>query len=432
MLKKKYQYSKRNFGVEVIIGEYDVPSRQSQNLLKLNFLNGNTLIYGIAGSGKENFITTMVYSTMELYSPDEVNYYILDFGSETLRMFNKSPIVGDVILSEDKDKVTNLYKFLYQNIETRKGLFANYNGSFEYYCKNSGKTIPSIIIVINNYEAYSESYNDFDEILQQITRECVKYGIYFVITVSNPNGIRYRLKSNFSQIFTLQQNDSSDYTAILGNIHKMYPSKIFGRGIISYDSIYEFQTAMVTSKENISEYVREKCNQYLSKYNKKAKSIPILPRIVKYGDIAYELDDYNLIVGIEKNSLNISKYPIYKNFINLILTSDISIIEKFTNCMIKQLELKKGNIIVINATSNNIFINNTKKNRYFNDVNNVNTSQGIWIGNGIADQFSLKINSISKEMRQEIPESFCYVIKRGKPDLVKYVENFEVPEIFEE
>ena len=65
-------------------------------------------------------------------------------------------------------------------------------------------------------------------------------------------------------------------------------------------------------------------------------------------------------------------------------------------------------------------------------VNNVNTSQGIWIGNGIADQFSLKINSISKEMRQEIPESFCYVIKRGKPDLVKYVENFEVPEIFEE
>lgn len=522
-LIKKYQYSKRNFGVEAIIGEYDVPSRQSQNLLKLNFLNGNTLIYGIAGSGKENFITTMVYSTMELYSPDEVNYYILDFGSETLRMFNKSPIVGDVILSEDKDKVTNLYKFLYQNIETRKGLFANYNGSFEYYCKNSGKTIPSIIIVINNYEAYSESYNDFDEILQQITRECVKYGIYFVITVSNPNGIRYRLKSNFSQIFTLQQNDSSDYTAILGNIHKMYPSKIFGRGIISYDSIYEFQTAMVTSKENISEYVREKCNQYLSKYNKKAKSIPVLPRIVKYDDIAYELDDYNLIVGIEKNSLNISKYPIYKNFINLILTSDISIIEKFTNCMIKQLELKKGNIIVINATSNNIFINNTKKNRYFNDnfdsvfeslknfieeknelfiknnrnpkifkdeskitciiigvetfknklkfenssqfgslfdyakdlslinyifidsqdkikkleyeswyVNNVNTSQGIWIGNGIADQFSLKINSISKEMRQEIPESFCYVIKRGKPDLVKYVENFEVPEIFEE
>ena len=523
MIMKKYKYSKPKFGIETVIGEYDVPSKQEQDLLKLNFLNGNALIYGTVGSGKENFITTMVYSSMELYTPEEINYYIMDFGSESLRMFNKSPIVGDIIFSDDNDKVANLYKFLYQNIEIRKELFSNYNGSFEYYCKNSGQTVPSIVVVINSFEAYSELFMDFDEILQQITRECVKYGIYFVITVSNSNGIRYKLKSNFSQIFALQQNDPSDYTAILGNVRKMYPSKIFGRGIISFDSIYEFQTAMVTNKENISDFVKKKCDEYLLKYNKKAKSIPVLPQVVGYEDIKDELDDYNLVVGIEKNSLNISKYPIYKNFTNLILTSDLSITEKFTNCMLKQLELKPGNIIVINTSDNNIILNNPKKNRYYKDnfdnvfeslknyinekselfeknnrnpdifkddakitciiigVDNfknklkfenssqfgtlfektkdlslinyifidsqdkikkieydpwykssVNNSQGIWIGNGISDQFSLKINSVTKELRQEIPDNFCYVVKKGKAELVKYVENFEIPEIIDD
>ena len=522
-LIKKYNYSKPHFGIETIIGEYDVPNKQEQNLLKLNFLNGNTLVYGVAGSGKENFITTMIYSSMGLYSPKEVNYYVLEFGSESLRMFNNSPIVGDVILPDDNDKVANLYKFLYKNIDIRKNLFSNYNGSFEYYCKNSGKTVPSIVVVINNFEAYSETFVDFEEMLQQLTRECVKYGIYFVITVSNPNGIRYKLKSNFSQLFALQQNDPSDYTSILGNVRKMYPSRIFGRGIISLDAIYEFQTAMVTSKENISDYVREKCSEFLLKYGEKAKPIPVLPNVVTYEDIKDEIDDKNLVVGIEKNSLNVSKYPIYKNFVNLILTSDIANIEKFTNCMLKQLELKPGNIIVINTTDNNIILNNPKKNRYFGDnfdnvfesltnyieekrklfVDNnhnpnifeddakitciiigidafknklkfensskfgslfenskdlslinyifidsqdkikkieydswyktvVNNTQGIWIGNGISDQFSLKINSVTKELRQEIPDNFCYVIKKGKAELVKYVEDFEIPEIIEE
>ncbi len=522
-LIKKYNYSKPHFGIETIIGEYDVPNKQEQNLLKLNFLNGNTLVYGVAGSGKENFITTMIYSSMELYSPKEVNYYVLEFGSESLRMFNNSPIVGDVILPDDNDKVANLYKFLYKNIDIRKNLFSNYNGSFEYYCKNSGKTVPSIVVVINNFEAYSETFVDFEEMLQQLTRECVKYGIYFVITVSNPNGIRYKLKSNFSQLFALQQNDPSDYTSILGNVRKMYPSRIFGRGIISLDAIYEFQTAMVTSKENISDYVKEKCSEFLLKYGEKAKPIPVLPNVVTYEDIKDEIDDKNLVVGIEKNSLNVSKYPIYKNFVNLILTSDIANIEKFTNCMLKQLELKPGNIIVINTTDNNIILNNPKKNRYFGDnfdnvfesltnyieekrklfVDNnhnpnifeddakitciiigidafknklkfensskfgslfenskdlslinyifidsqdkikkieydswyktvVNNTQGIWIGNGISDQFSLKINSVTKELRQEIPDNFCYVVKKGKAELVKYVEDFEIPEIIEE
>ena len=36
-------------------------------------------------------------------------------------------------------------------IENRKKLFSEYNGDYLSYCKNSGKTVPNIIVVINNY-----------------------------------------------------------------------------------------------------------------------------------------------------------------------------------------------------------------------------------------------------------------------------------------
>ena len=79
---KKYNYQKENFVINPVIGEFDVPTMQQQFILTLPISKeGNALIYGSAGSGKENLITTVLYSSMINYTPQEVNYYIVDFGS---------------------------------------------------------------------------------------------------------------------------------------------------------------------------------------------------------------------------------------------------------------------------------------------------------------------------------------------------------------
>lgn len=58
--------------------------------------------------------------------------------------------------------------------------------------------------------------------------------------------------------------------------------------------------------------------------------------------------------------------------------------------------------------------------------NSVNSNYGIWIGNGINDQYTIKINQKIVEMRDEIPENFCFVIKHGKAEYIKYVEEFNL------
>ena len=58
----------------------------------------------------------------------------------------------------------------------------------------------------------------------------------------------------------------------------------------------------------------------------------------------------------------------------------------------------------------------------------VNASEGIWIGQGINDQFTLKVSVKTKEMKEDVKNNFCFVIKKGRPILVKYVSSYELDE----
>ena len=54
---------------------------------------------------------------------------------------------------------------------------------------------------------------------------------------------------------------------------------------------------------------------------------------------------------------------------------------------------------------------------------NIDLSQGIWIGNGIANQFTLKVTTNARVLRAEIDPKFGYVIRKGKATLIKLISN---------
>jgi S-DNA-T family DNA segregation ATPase FtsK/SpoIIIE len=49
----------------------------------------------------------------------------------------------------------------------------------------------------------------------------------------------------------------------------------------------------------------------------------------------------------------------------------------------------------------------------------VTQSDGIWVGNGITDQYQLKVTKNTSEMRDEITDEFGFAIKNGKPSKIK-------------
>lgn len=295
---------------------------------------------------------------------------------------------------------------------------------------------------------------------------------------------------------------------------------MFGRGIIKTENVYEFQTASIDTQDKINDVIEEKINNDLKLYKNKAKPIPTLPKKVDFESIKdyFDVNSLDVIIGIEKKSLNISKYDFSKNLINVISSNDLSIMQLFTNALFNQLKNKQsfqtmvidaGDINILDNTKKDLLYENNDYNGFFEKIlkyekdcydlyekNNFNlnvlskqkkillvingidafknklnlenknkisefftkskdlgiinfliidsidnikkveyeswfkenfaSSEGIWIGDGIEDQFTVKVSVRTDEVRQSVSDDFCFVLKRGKPVLVKYVSDFKM------
>lgn len=332
-LIKKYNYTPTPYKLEAIIGEYDDPSNQRQGLLKLELgNNGNTIIYGTSSSNREMFLNTLIYSLCITHSSDEVNIYAFDFGSESLRMFQNMPHVGDIVFASEDDKISKLNKMIKEEIIKRKKLFAEYNGEYENYCKNSGNSLPKKIFIYNNLDSYKEMYPNCDEELVKISREGLRYGIIIIITAGSSSGLYSRLLRNFENVFTLDMQNADAYTAILGKIGKTFPADFEGRGLFKGELVYEYQTAQIYPKDNLLEFIKRKIVEIKAKNPNKAESIPVLPDVVTI-DMLKE-DDLTLKkfpLGLNKDTLKKEYWNFEGDKATVVTSNDMESIVPFVN-----------------------------------------------------------------------------------------------------
>ena len=94
--------------------------------------------------------------------------------------------------------MTNSLKMLYEELERRKKLFADYGGDYRSYIMANENKLPNILIIINNFAAFTETYPDKEDAIAFLSREGTKYGIYFVLTAVGTNAVRFRLLQNLN------------------------------------------------------------------------------------------------------------------------------------------------------------------------------------------------------------------------------------------
>ena len=316
----KYAYSVGKGGLKAAVGELDDPYTQSQRLLDINFTEGgNTVIYGAAGSGKEMMLQTILYFLYRNYTPTELNAYILDFGAETLKMFESAPHTGSVMIDGESEKINSFISMIEKEVKYRKKLFAEFGGDMERYNASENDHVPYILIIINNYSHFYESYERYEDVLVTLTRECPKYGIYFIFTATNTMAVRYRMIQNFRQMYVMQMNDKTDYASILGNTGGVVPPAIKGRGILKTDETYVFQTAHIVGEdEDLLGAMKQFAAQLSQQYEGiRARQVPVVPKFVSGLDaannmssfeqlpvgISYANYDYQKINAVEKNVL---------------------------------------------------------------------------------------------------------------------------------
>lgn len=509
------KYSQRSSGTTLcpVVGEYDDPFNQKQNVLTIPIsTEGNCLVFGATGNGKTTFVTTLCYSIIKNHSPEEVNLYLMDYGAETLKAFASAPQVGGVVTASDDEKCVNLLKMLLQELDERRALFSPFGGDYANYCKNSGNIVPNIVVVLNNYSGFTEQMEDYIDEFTLLTRDGVKYGIYFIVTATNTNDVRHKTQQNFKMVLTMQLNDALDYATIVGKTDGVIPSKFKGRGLVALDRVYEFQTAYCTDEHDIQEFIRRFCQEMTLKFTSTAKLIPILPKTVNMKFVEKKIIDLSCVpVGVYKSTLDIATYNLEKKVVLPVLSQDTQEIADFAEELLPIIG-KMCNTVLIDAEkllegcekfSNDksfaeiveeMFTAMVERNNNYKEANmdisvleeydercyfifgikrlierlnddakdklvtllekadpaykihfvicdsaaqikgyeydpwyrmHILSADGIWIGDGVADQFAFKINKITSEMYEEIGTNFGYFIYRNRPLLMKVLSSQE-------
>ena len=326
-IKKKYEWKPTKYDLKTVVGEYDNPVLQTQDIATLD-LAENTVIYGEGGAGKENLLTTIIWSSMTEHSPEEVNFYIVDYGAETLRMFAKYPHVGEVLFEGDQERIISVLQMIGDELEKRKDLFADYNGNYESYLKESGKKLPRIVMVINGWDVFSEALAKLAGALDPMFRDAPKYGITFICATTAANMLKGRRASNFENKVCLHMPDDFDYRDLANAPKKLVPHNNFGRGVlpVNDETVCEFQTAFVTKREEINMLIRKNADNFIKYYPTKAKSLPKIPDNVTSEQLAEFISDETQVpVGYNFYEKDVARFDFTKEKVFMVAMDDMKV-----------------------------------------------------------------------------------------------------------
>lgn len=319
----KYTYN-------TIVGEYDEPREQKQGPLSIDLAGGNIAIVGKADGSIDRFISTMIWSSVCERTPAEIAYYIIDFGSETLKKFAKFPQVGEVVFQDEIEKVAGVVNLVAEEVSRRKEILSNYNGSFEYYNRTEQEKMNLIVVIINNYDIFSEAFPRAVGIIGDLFRDAPKYGITFVVTANTTNAISSRLSQFFSHMVIMQLNDDGNYRGLTNCRRGLIPKKVVGRGICkldpnSVDSYCEFQTAMIDEEEKELQTIKTYADECVEAYKCKVKQLAKIPDDITSDDLINHISTLsNVPLGINLYEKNLATYDFIAQKMHIITSKDIN------------------------------------------------------------------------------------------------------------
>jgi S-DNA-T family DNA segregation ATPase FtsK/SpoIIIE len=254
-----------------IIGLLDDPDHREQRPLRLDIGTGGHLaVYGAPGTGKTVLLQTILTALAQDHSPDQVNFYILDFGGRMLRSFEPLPHVGAVILPDEAERVKRLARMLIRELDLRKELLSQAGiGTMAAYHAQVAGAPPAMVVAVDNYVEFANAYPDQSDMLARVAREGGNLGIHLIITANTINAIPARLASNISLAIALELNDPGEYAIVVGRTNGLVPERgIRGRGLIRNTPPLEFQTALPVAGQ--SDSTRSRALQALLMYMRDA------------------------------------------------------------------------------------------------------------------------------------------------------------------
>ncbi len=274
-----------------VLGLVDDPENQRQYSLVMKLEEaGNTVIYGMPGTGKTTLLQTMVMSMALTRRPDQVSIYIMDLsGSNHYTALAQLPHIGGIATLTQSERLRKLALLLGETLQSRKAAFSRRGvGNITAYRTVTGEELPDIVLLVDRF---SKDMAELEDFFLDLAASGVNYGMYLVATVAAEGHIPYKLQPFIKSKFTFAMSDKSDYNLLVGRPRAPL-SPVTGRAFMRGEPPLEFQAALpapgaddVEVLENVRRFASAMSNLWTAP---RPAPIPELPETIWYGTVSSE------------------------------------------------------------------------------------------------------------------------------------------------
>jgi DNA segregation ATPase FtsK/SpoIIIE, S-DNA-T family len=248
------------------VGLIDLPMEQRQEpwFIDMPRMGGHILVAGSAGTGKSTFLRTLIMSLAQTHTPAQLHFYLIDYGGQALRVFEKLPHVGGIFNESDDEYIRRLLRQLQRIIEERKQFFmVNQIDDFLSYqrrrLENASLTeLAAVILVIDRFIDFKQAYDKEMDFLLSIARHGRTYGVYLVLSADRPTAISMQLMSLIEVRIGLRMVELNDSLIFLGkNDAAHIDPALVGRGYKRGKSLEEVHVALPFACEEDDEQTQK-------------------------------------------------------------------------------------------------------------------------------------------------------------------------------
>lgn len=299
--------------LSIPLGLLDIPSLQEQRVYHFNLEEtSHTVIFSSPGFGKSTVLQTLVMNLARQNTPEQVQFNLLDFGTNGLLPLKELPHVADIVTLEENEKLQKMLVRLENLLSERKALFKKVGvANLNQYQTKTKEELPVIITVLDSYDGLSQNDNrkdTIDNLLMKLLREGAALGLYLVLTAGRYNAVRMNMMANIQTKIALFLNEDSDLSSLFGR-DKLEQTETPGRAQIKLDQPLALQIYLPTKGETSVEMLTalDKEIQKLSENWKGSvpEEIPMVPEeldTMVFKEYTHTLPENSIYIGLDKET----------------------------------------------------------------------------------------------------------------------------------
>lgn len=314
------------------VGVVDRPYDQRRDVLMVDLsgAQGNVAVVGGPQSGKSTALRTLIMSAAATHTPEQVQFFCLDFGGGTLSSLANLPHVGGVAGRMDADAIRRTVaevsgvlraresRFRDLGIESmrdfraRKAHLAALSPEVAAADPLSQDRFGDVFLVIDGWASIRSDFEMLEPTLNSLAVQGLSYGVHLVISATRWMEMRSAVKDMLGTRIELKLGDALD-SDVGRRFNELIPVGRPGRGI-SHERLHILialpRLDSSSGVEDLPEGVSSAVNAMRAHYgNRQAPRVRMLPHnldraaVVRAARSAGMLDAARVAIGINEAEL---------------------------------------------------------------------------------------------------------------------------------